>query len=352
MPPGAENTMNDSKNVKKTNLTELIHDLRRFPGVLRKQNVGSLLARLPSPREISNAIVADFGEDSAMISQNSDDVILFHSDAIVESLVERNPYRAGMNCVLVNVNDIFAAAGQPIALTCVVSYKDGPHGEKIAQQLMAGATKAVQLFQVPIVGGHTAPKCSYNAISMACVGVGKKNQVLQSSTAQPGDLILYAIDLDGQRGVAYPLGWDCFTNKSSTEVLAPRHAMMEIGKRHLATASKDSSIPGILGSTVMLLEASGYGAIIYVDSIPRPESVSLPDWVKMFLSTGFILTCQENSVKECCKILKAGGLTPKIVGRVSTDFKVYLTNEEGEQDLFFDLMKESIYGKSLNPRLE
>jgi selenophosphate synthetase-related protein len=344
--------MNNSKNVEKIQLNKLIHDLRRFPGILRKQDVGSLLALLPPPREISDMILADFGEDSAMITQNSDDIILFHSDAIVESLIERNPYRAGMNCVLVNVNDIFAAAGQPVALTCVVSYKDGPQGEKTAQQLMAGAAQAVQLFQVPIVGGHTAPKCSYNAISMACVGIGNKNQILRSNTAQPGNLILHAIDLEGQRGAAYPLGWDCFTFKSSAEVLAPRQAIREIGKRQLATASKDSSIPGILGSTVMLLETSRYGAVIHVDDIPRPESISLQDWLKMFLSTGFILTCRKTTVNECIQVLTDGGLTTKVVGRVLADSQVYLTNNEGEKARFFDVLSESIFGKSLYSRIE
>jgi selenophosphate synthetase-related protein len=342
--------MNTSNDFEKIQLKELIQNLRKFPGILRKQDVGALLALLPSPRKISDAILADFGEDSALITQNSEDRILFHSDAIVESLVERNPYRAGMNCVLVNVNDIFAAAGQPVALTCVISYKDGLQGEETAHQLMAGAAHAVKLFQVPIVGGHTAPKCSYNAISMACVGIGKKTHVLQSSTAQPGDLILHAIDLVGQRGSAYPLGWDSYTFKSSAEVLAPRHAIMEVGKRHLATASKDSSIPGILGTTVMLLEASGYGGVIQVDAIPRPESVALSDWVKMFLSTGFVLTCRETAVNECRRVLTEGGLSVEIVGHVLEGSEVYLTNKQGENALFFDLLNESIFGKPLDSR--
>ncbi len=332
-------------------LDDLIRDLRNHPGLLRKQNIGSLLEILPQPQAISNRILADFGEDSALIIQNADNIILFHSDAIVEPLVERNPYGAGMSCVLVNVNDIFAAAGTPVALTCIVSYKNDTQGGEIARQLMDGAAKAVHLFQVPIVGGHTASKCSYNAISMSCIGIGKRDQILKSSTARPGDLILAAVDLVGQRGAAYRLGWDCFTFKTSYEVLTPRNAMIEIGKRQLATASKDSSNPGILGSMAMLLEASGRGGIIQIEAIPRPDSVPLREWVKMFISTGFILTCPENNATECLQVLKKGGLTAKIVGQVLEDSCVYLANKEGEQELFFDFSKESIFGAPLkSPR--
>ena len=93
---------------KERYLDDLIRDLRNHPGLLRKQNIGSLLEILPQPQAISNRILADFGEDSALIIQNADNIILFHSDAIVEPLVERNPYGAGMSCFLGNVNDIFA----------------------------------------------------------------------------------------------------------------------------------------------------------------------------------------------------------------------------------------------------
>ena len=124
-------------------------------------------------------------------------------------------------------------------------------------------------------------------------------------------------------------------------------AMIEIGKQQLATASKDVSNPGILGSAAMLLEASGCGGVIQVDAIPRPDFVPLQDWIKMFLSTGFILTCHETTAAECLRVLKEGGLAAKIGGRVLEDSRVYLANKKGEKQLFFDFSKESIYGSGL-----
>ena len=339
-----EKTETNLYSSKERYLDDLIRDVRTHPGLLRKQNIGSLLEILPQPQAISKHILADFGEDSALISQNIDDIILFHSDAIVEPYIESNPYGAGMSCVLVNVNDIFAAAGTPIALTCVVSFKAGEQGRAIGHKLMSGAAKAVQLFQVPIVGGHTAPNCSYNAISMSCIGIGKKNQIIQSSTAQPGDQILLAVDLVGRRGTTYRMGWDCFTFKSTTDVLNPRMAMIEIGQRQLATASKDVSNPGILGTMAMLLESSGSGGVINIDNIPRPDNIPMNEWIKMFLSTGFILTCPEKNTIKCLQILNQSGLSTKVVGTVLEAPCVYLETREGVKKVFYDFSKESIFG--------
>ena len=51
--------------------------------------------------------------------------------------------------------------------------------------------------------------------------------------------------------------------------------MNSIARKHLLTAGKDISNPGILGTLGMLLEASGVGATVELEKIPRNSTYKL-----------------------------------------------------------------------------
>ena len=98
--------------------------------------------------------------------------------------------------------------------------------------------------------------------------------------------------------------------------------MEEIGKRHLVTAGKDISNPGIIGTLGMLLEVSGKGAEIDLALIPRPDlaenNMTFEQWVRMYPGMGFIMTAKKEHVAELVRLFAGVGMTAKEIGTVNS----------------------------------
>jgi len=99
-----------------------LEEIKSFQGFKNKQMVGKAIKLLKDAGFKSSHIFSSFGEDSAALEIDSENLLLFHADSIVESLINADPWGAGFFSVAVNVNDINAAGGLPIALVYVVSY--------------------------------------------------------------------------------------------------------------------------------------------------------------------------------------------------------------------------------------
>jgi uncharacterized protein len=67
---------------------------------------------------------------------------------------------------------------------------------------------AARAYQVPIVGGHTNTRNSYNPLSISILGRAEK--LISSFAARPGDRLLMAIDLRGKSHPKYPF-WNAAT---------------------------------------------------------------------------------------------------------------------------------------------
>jgi selenophosphate synthetase-related protein len=168
----------------------------------------------------------------------------------MESLMKASPFYAGYYAVLVNLNDISAMGGIPLALVDIISMKD----EKVCAQVMKGIESAVQKFGVPVVGGHTHPDCAYNAIDIAVMGTARQDSVIYSHTAQEGDDIIFAMDLDGFFPTSLPFAWDTTTRKDAETCRRQMLIMNEIGKKHLVRSGKAKGNPGCVGTLGNLLE--------------------------------------------------------------------------------------------------
>lgn len=146
------------------NLDELVKQIHSHPGVTRKRLISEVINYFPNVS--GGDVLASYGEDAAVLAFG-DSVLLLAADGIMESLMKANPFFAGYYSVLVNINDISAMGGKPLAMVDVLSMKD----EKVCGQVMKGMERAVRKFGVPVVGGHTHPDCNYNAIDIAILGV-------------------------------------------------------------------------------------------------------------------------------------------------------------------------------------
>ncbi len=231
--------------------------------------------------------------------------------------------------------------GKPVAMVDILSVTD----DQIRDEVTRGMVAASAQFGVPIVGGRLHPGTPYNVVDVAILGTARMDQIIFSDTAEEGDLVIAAIDLDGRIHPSCCFNWDSVTMKPAEVVRAQIRVMEDLGRDQLVTAGKDISNPGIIGTLGMLLEVSEKGAAIDLEAIPRPDLAALrlpfEQWVRMYPGMGFILTAKEENVEEVCRRFADVGMTAALIGEVNESQKLtvrYL----GRETQVFDLDRNGI----------
>jgi len=318
------------------NLEELAKDLRSHPGITRKRTISEVLNFFPKTSH--GRVLAAYGEDAAVLDYG-DSVLLLAADGIMETLLKANPWFAGYYSILVNINDISAMGGIPLAMVDVISMKD----EKVCGQVMRGMECAVSKFGVPVVGGHTHPDCDYNAVDVAILGTAKKDAVIYSHTAQVGDDILFVTDLDGFYPEKLGYAWDTTSKKDAEIVRRQMLLMNEVGSKHWVHAGKDMSNPGSIGTLGMLLETSGKGGNVDLDKVPRPKGIDFAQWLKSYQGCGFVLSVAPRNSSRVLEAFDEMGVEGAVVGKVDGTSLLTLS-QSGESFNLFDFKKDIITG--------
>jgi len=313
-------------------LEELVRRIREYRGVVRKAPITPVAAGL-IPID-SDEVLASYGEDAAVIKCGKE-ILLMAADGILEDLVEKNPFWAGYCSVLVNVNDIAAMGGIPLAMVNVISTSDAETRRKIVE----GMRTACEKFGVPMVGGHTHPDTSYSAADVAILGKTDRSRLVLSSGASEGEPIIFAMDLDGEFTEGVPYSWDTTSRKSSQVVKRQLRTMNKIAP--YLTAGKDISNPGALGSLGMLLEASGKGGLVDVSKIPRPKGVDLLRWLTAYQGCGFVVTCRPARVKVVIDEFARTDITAIVCGSVSGG-SILEIELDGKRQMLFDFSRDTL----------
>jgi putative methanogenesis marker protein 2 len=303
--------------------------VREYEGVKRKRAIGEMVRAI---RTDSPGVIASFGEDAAVIEHG--DEALLAADGIWSRLMEADPYWAGYCSVLVNIHDIAAMGGKPLAMVDVFSISD----TGIQKEVIAGMHDASLQFGVPIVGGHLHPDTPYSVIDVAILGTAGRDNVIFSHTAQAGDHVVVAVDLTGRVHPSCILNWDSVTMKTAEQVRAQIKVLEDLGKSHLVTAGKDISNPGVIGTLGMLLEVSGKGACIDLDAIPRPDlksnNMTFEQWVRIYPGMGFVLTVRENHLPEVIERFGRVGMTARSIGKVNDTRELAITHRDEHSSVF------------------
>ena len=317
----------------------LVDSIKNYDGITRKNFIREATKILEDTYNIAGRTALGFGDDASAIDIGNDTFLLMAADGMWGRLMEGDPRWAGYCSVLVNVNDIAAMGGLPMGMTNVISVSDS----NLCNEIMMGIKEGVEKFGVPMVGGHLHPDTPYTALDVSITGIVGKNDVITSCGAEVGDCVLVAMDLDGRQHPTFPLNWDTTSHKSPELVQAQITVMNNIARAHLLTAGKDVSNPGILGTLGMLLEASGVGATLELEKIPRNTSVSWEDWLKVYPGSGFVLTAREENVQECIRMLGEVNITAQVSGRIIEEKVLNLTHEDQEKTVL-DFSKDMIMG--------
>jgi uncharacterized protein len=313
-------------------LNLLAQTLKKSLGITHKQDIQTVARFLTAANPTAEILL---GDDCAAIP-DGDGYLLLAAEGMMPDFVLTDPWFAGWSAVMVNVSDIYAMGGRPIAVVDTL-WSNNP---EISQQLLAGMNAAAQAYRVPIVGGHTNSRSEYHALSVAILG--RARQLISSFNAQPGDRLLMAIDLRGKLHPNYPF-WNAATATDPTRLRADLELLPKLAETGLCTAGKDISMGGVIGTTLMLLETSNCGAVIDLDAIARPSVVPFDRWLVSFPSYGFLLSVRPDRISTVQQLFRDRQITCTDIGAVTANSQLILKSQQAST-IFWDFDREHLTG--------
>ena len=161
-----------------------------------------LIKHLTKDIELKNAeTLYGVGDDAAVID-NGNQQALVTTDMLMEGvhfdLVYTPLKHLGYKAAIVNFSDIYAMNGTPKQITVSIAVSKRFCIEDL-EQFYEGLKLACQIHHVDIIGGDTTSSVTGLAISITCVGVANKDQVVYRNGAKETDIICVSGDL----GAAY-----------------------------------------------------------------------------------------------------------------------------------------------------
>lgn len=314
-------------------LAELTDALRGSPGFAHKRDISDVMTVLGRalPGGVADmAQAVAVGDDCAAIPDPSGEGwLLFAIEGLVEEFVARMPWFAGYCGLMVNVSDICAMGGRPIAVVDAL-WSDGADS---SEPVLDGLAAASARYGVPIVGGHSNHRAARGQLAVAVLGRARK--LITSFDAQPDDDLILAVDLRGAFEEPYPY-WNASTRAPAERLRGDIEILPRLAEDGLCDAGKDVSMAGAVGSALMLLECSGVGAQIDLDTVPRPEGVPLLRWLLSFPSFGYVLSVRPQQRLRVLERFAARGIAAARIGRVTAAPEVWLT-QRGERALLWNV---------------
>ncbi|MDX3852726.1 MSMEG_0567/sll0787 family protein [Streptomyces sp. AK02-01A] len=312
------------RSVREITVADMPHVLMRWP-------IGRIAAQVAATKSALGPLLAAFhgaaglvdgraalggagfvGDDGASVPGTD---VIAACDAIVPSMVERDPEWAGWCSVLVNVNDLAAMGASPIGLLDAVGAKDAAH----IRRILAGLGRASEAYGVPVLGGHTQLGVP---AALSVTALGRTDRPVPGGGGRPGHTVRLTADLGGGWRTGYRgRQWDSSSHRRTDELRAMTGAVAAVRP----AAAKDVSMAGIAGTLGMLAEASGCGAVLDMAAVPRPRGTAMGDWLTCFPGFAMLTTDGPGAAP-----LPAGPATDAVCGELTTGQGVGLRWPDGE----------------------
>jgi selenophosphate synthetase-related protein len=227
--------------------------------------------------------------------------------------------------------------GRPLAIVDVL-FSSESHTTK---EVLRGINDNSKRYKVPIVGGHISDESECSSLSVFILG--KATNILSSFNAREGDDLVFVSNPNGKFVPGFKF-WDSSSMLSDDRVLDDLEIIAEIADEGLADSAKDISMAGLIGSVLMLLESSQKGAVINIDSIPKPCEVAMEEWLLAFPSYGFVFSLRPENTQKVREKFNNKGLTSEVIGTVTGDMKLQFNNKDNKKEIFWDLRKMPYIG--------
>lgn len=295
-------------------LAALAEVLRGSAGLAAKGDIAGATRHLG----LSGAGAVPVGDDCAALP-DGEGWQLLAIEGFMNEFVARDPWFAGWCGVMVNISDVAAMGGRPLAVVDAL-WADGTAS---ARAVLEGMRAASERYRVPIVGGHTNLKTDRAQLSVAILGRAKR--LLTSFAARPGDRLVAAIDLRGRYREPFS-NFEAATDAPAARLRGDLELLPRIAEAGLAEAAKDISQGGILGTAAMFAECSGVAITIDVAAVPLPEGVALERWLLTFPSFGYLLSVPPSNVAAVLALFAARDIAANAIGTVSAGNAVSITD--------------------------
>ena len=310
------------------NLATLADHLRAHPGLTAKLDLVA----------VASTVGGD-GDDAAFVTLGDSLGLALCAEAVLPSFAGRDPRIAGIAGVVTVLNDLAATGSRPMAILNTVV---APSREQ-ATEALAGLKAGADLYNVPILGGHTTVAPGEVVVSTFALGFAERP--LRATNARPGDRVVFVTCLDGEM-VDSPDGSSFFSHlRGPRRYLAPNDLALlataaEAGE---VWAARDISMPGLVGSLLQFLEAAGgLGARLDLAQIPTPEGVALERWLTTFSSYGFLLVGDPAAI---CARFTVADLTAVAIATLDDTGRLDLALD-GKVATFWDLRTTPLTGLS------
>jgi thiamine-monophosphate kinase len=197
------------------------------------------------------------GDDAAAVALPSGSCLIT-TDMLLEGscfrLAEAGPRLVGRKAMAVNLSDIAAMAGRPVA--AVVSVGLPRHGGRaLGEDLYRGLREMADAFSTSLVGGDTNSWDGPLVISVTLLGEATPRGPVRRSGAKPGDWLLVTGPLGGSILGKHLTFTPRVHEALSLHAVADLHAMIDISD-------------GLAGDLAHICEESGCGAVLRAADIP------------------------------------------------------------------------------------
>jgi thiamine-monophosphate kinase len=276
---------------------------------------------------ISNSLphnaVLSAGEDDCAVMDWGGNYLLLTIDMLHKSTDfpdKMVPWQIGWMSVAVNLSDIAAMGGCPIAIATALGL---PADTEISfvDEIIEGMNFCARMFSTNIVGGDTD---EHDELTTVCTALGcvKKNELLRRSGAQIGDLVCVTGELGTAEAGLQAMSMDIpeYVEKILTKKLfEPRPRVNEgiaLAKSGVVTSMMDIS-DGLALSLYDLGKSSNKGFIIDEDKIPILDETMVvsPDLELPLYGGGdfeLLFTVRSDGIekaKNVCKLTIIGEVT-------------------------------------------
>jgi uncharacterized protein len=320
-----------------TAISELAGRLRQSTGLAAKSDIASVARSLG----LSGTDAIAVGDDCAAIP-DGDSYLLFAIEGFMNEFVAGDPWFAGWCGAMVNISDVAAMGGRPIAIVNAI----WANGEDQAGPVLTGLKQAAQVFGVPVVGGHTNIRTDRGQLSVAILGRAQK--LLTSFDAEPGDVLVAAVDLRGRYREPFS-NWEAATDAPPARLRGDLELLPAIAEAGLSCAAKDISQGGIVGTAAMLAECSNVAIDIDLRSIPKPDHVALERWLLTFPSFGYLLSVKPRNVAETIARFASRDIAASAIGTISRGSRVTIRDGAAHETIW-DFAKAPLIGAGRTAR--
>jgi thiamine-monophosphate kinase len=202
----------------------------------------------PSPR-----VLLGIGDDCASLRFTPGHEVLVTTDMLMDGrhfrLENVTPEEIGYKAMAVNLSDIAAMAGQPIAAVVAVALPRGS-AATIAPRIHLGLLDAARPFGVAIVGGDTNAWDGPLVVSVTILGEVAPGKAVRRSGAKVGDVVLVTGPLGGSLLGRHLRPVPRIAVARRIVVLGPIHAMIDISDGLAADLGHILEESGSLGATL------------------------------------------------------------------------------------------------------